>query len=177
VEIPDGKRKGYPMKRISHSFAGMAVVCGLAASPVLAQQVLTERQISIALAQEIAQAAMMQCRHDGYKVAVTVVDRAGEIKAVLRDDNGNPHLVEASKRKAFTAAMFKSPSGAFAERIQNPAAAALTYLDGVIALRGGLPIKVADEVIGAVGVGGAPGGEKDEACAQAGIQKVSGQLH
>jgi uncharacterized protein GlcG (DUF336 family) len=145
--------------------------------PALAQQVLTEKQVSVALAQEIAQAAMTQCHNDGYRVAVTVVDRGGQIKAVLRDDNGSPHLIEASKRKAFTSAMFRSPSGAFAERIQNPALAPLTTLEGVIALRGGLPIKAGDEVIGAVGVGGAPGGDKDEACAQAGIQKVSDKLH
>ncbi len=147
----------------------------IAASPAAAQ-IVTEKQVSAAVAQEIAQAAMMQCRNDGYRVAVTVVDRSGQNKAVLRDDGGNPHLLEASQRKAYTSAMFRAPSGAFAERVQNPAAAALTELDNVIALRGGLPIKVGDEVIGAVGVGGAPGGDKDEACAQAGIQKVADKL-
>ncbi|HKS85161.1 MAG TPA: heme-binding protein [Pseudolabrys sp.] len=148
----------------------------IAASPAAAQ-VVTEKQVSAAVAQEIAQAAMMQCRNDGYHVAVTVVDRSGQIKAVLRDDGGNPHLLEASQRKAYTSAMFRAPSGAFAERVQqNSGSAALTELNNVIALRGGLPIKVGDEVIGAVGVGGAPGGDKDEACAQAGIQKAADKL-
>jgi uncharacterized protein GlcG (DUF336 family) len=133
--------------------------------------------MSVAVAQEIAQAAMTQCHSDGYRVAVTVVDRGGQIKALLRDDGGNPHLVEASRRKAYTSAMFRVPSGTFFDRVQqNAGAAALTELDDVIALRGGLPIKVGDEVIGAVGVGGAPGGDKDEACAQAGIQKASDKL-
>jgi uncharacterized protein GlcG (DUF336 family) len=150
----------------------------IANTPAVAQQVLTEKQLSVALAQEIAQAAMAQCHNDGYRVAVTVVDRGGQIRALLRDDGGNPHLVEASQRKAYTSAMFRAPSGAFSERVQqNPGAAALTELDNVIALRGGLPVKVGDEVIGAVGVGGAPGGDKDEACAQVGIQKVSDKLH
>ena len=152
------------------------VALSIAVAPATAQQVLTEKQISVALAQEIAQAAMNQCHSDGYRVAVTVVDRGGQIRAILRDDGGNPHLVEASQRKAYTSAMLRVPSGAFAERVQNPAAAALTELDNVIALRGGLPIKVGDEVIGGVGVGGAPGGDKDEACAQAGIQKVADKL-
>lgn len=148
----------------------------IAAAPAAAQ-VLAEKQVSVAAAQEIAQAAMMKCHSDGYRVAVTVVDRGGQIKALLRDDGGNPHLVEASRRKAYTSAMFRVPSGAFFDRVQqNAGAAALTELDDVIALRGGLPIKVGDEVIGAVGVGGAPGGDKDEACAQAGIQKAADKL-
>jgi uncharacterized protein GlcG (DUF336 family) len=150
----------------------------LIATGFAVSQVLTEKQMSVGLALEIAQAALNQCRTDGYHVGVAVVDRAGQVKALLRDDGGNPHLVEASERKAYTAAIFRSPSGVFFERIQqNPGNAALTELRGVLALRGGLPIKAGDEVIGAVGVGGAPGGDKDEACAQAGIQKVSDKLH
>lgn len=141
-----------------------------------AQGVLSEKQISLDLAHDIALAAVEQCRKNGFRVAATVVDRAGQTKVVLRDDGTGPHVVEASRRKAYTAAVFRVPSGAFTERVSNPAVAALTQLRGVIALRGGVPIKAGDEVIGAVGVGGAPGGDKDEACAQAGIQKVADQL-
>jgi uncharacterized protein GlcG (DUF336 family) len=156
--------------------AATIVAVASSAYPALAQDVLTEKQISLGLAQEIASAAIGECRKNGYHVAVTVVDRGGRIKAILRDDGGNPHLVEASRRKALTAAAFRSSSGAFAERVRNPDSAPLTTIRGVIALRGGLPIKVGNEVIGAVGVGGAPGGDKDEACAQAGIQKVADKL-
>lgn len=139
-------------------------------------QVLSEKQISLALAHDIAMAAVDQCRKDGFHVAATVVDRAGRTKVVVRDDGTGPHTVEASYRKAYTAAVFRVPTGAFAERVRQPAAAALIELEQVIALQGGVPIKVGEEVIGAVGVGGAPGGDKDEACASAGIQKVGERL-
>ena len=155
----------------------------LAAAPVpmgasaLAQQVLSEKQISLGVAHDVAMAAVEQCRKDGYRVAATVVDRAGRIKAVLRDDGTGPHSLDTSRRKAYTAVTFRTSTGEFAERLQaNPAAAALRDVENVIALRGGLPIKAGDEVIGGIGVGGAPGGDKDEACAQAGIQKVADQL-
>jgi uncharacterized protein GlcG (DUF336 family) len=145
-------------------------------APSQAQQVLAEKQVSLLLARDIAIAAIEQCRKDGFRVVVTVVDRGGRIKAVLRDDGTGPHAIEASQRKAYTAAVFRVSTAVFAERVSNPAAAPLTQLKDVIALRGGLPIKAGDEVIGAIGVGGAPSGDKDEACAQAGLQKVVEQL-
>jgi len=153
-----------------------ALAASLATNTGYAQQVVTERQISVGLAQEIATAALEQCRRDGFKVAVTVVDRSGRIKALLRDDGTGPHTIEASRRKAYTSAVFRVPTGVFAERVSHPAAAALTQLEDVIALQGGVPVKSGDEVIGAVGVGGAPGGDKDEICANAGIQKVADRL-
>jgi uncharacterized protein GlcG (DUF336 family) len=161
---------------------GLALPGILAASiaistPGVAEPVISERQISVALAQDIATAAMEQCRKDGFKVAVTVVDRSGRLKVLLRDDGTGPQTIEASQRKAYTSAAFRVPSGTFAERVSHPAAAALIQLENVIALQGGVPVKVGDEVIGAVGVGGAPGGDKDEACANAGIQKVVDRLH
>ena len=112
-----------------------------------------------------------------FRVAATVVDRAGRTKVVVRDDGTGPHTVEASQRNAYTAAVFRVPTAAFAERVRQPAAAPLINLEHVIALQGGLPIKAGDEVIGAVGVGGAPGGDKDEVCALAGIQRVADPLH
>jgi uncharacterized protein GlcG (DUF336 family) len=139
-------------------------------------QVLMEKQISMAIAQEIAAAAVDKCQKDGFKVTATVVDRNGRIKAMLRADGTNPQTIEASQRKAYTAAMFRTTTDAFAERVSKPASAALTQLDGVIALRGGVPIKAGDDVIGAIGVGGAPGGDKDEVCSNAGIQKVIERL-
>ena len=157
--------------------AVLTAACVATGASAPAQQVLNEKQISLALAQDIAQAAVEQCRKDGFRVVVTVVDRAGRVKAVLRDDGTGPHSLDTSRRKAYTSLTFRTPTGEFAERVQgNPAAAALKDVENVIALRGGLPIKAGDEVIGAVGVGGAPGGDKDEACAQAGIRKVADEL-
>jgi len=91
-------------------------------------------------------AAVDQCRKDGFRVAATVVDRAGRTKVVVRDDGTGPHTVEASQRKAYTAAIFRVPTAAFAERVKQPAAAALINLEHVIALQGGVPIKAEDEV-------------------------------
>jgi uncharacterized protein GlcG (DUF336 family) len=94
----------------------------------------------------------------------------------LRDDNASPHTFENSQRKAYTARTFRVPSAEFATRMAGDPVKAQLALPGVIALAGALPIKVGDEIIGAVGVSGAPGGEKDEACAKTGIDKVADQL-
>ena len=138
---------------------------------------LNEKQISLPLAQEAAAAAIEYCRKDGYKVSVTVVDRAGRVKVVLRDDGTGPHTLDTSRRKAYTSLTFRTSTNEFAKRIAtNPAAAGLKDVDGVITLGGGLPILSGAEVIGAIGVGGAPGGDKDEACSQAGINKIADKL-
>jgi uncharacterized protein GlcG (DUF336 family) len=159
-------------------YASLAILmsCSIPTAGPAAAQVLSEKQVSLAIAHDIAMAAVDQCRKDGFRVAATVVDRAGRTKVVVRDDGTGPHTVEASERKAYTAAVFRVPTGTFAERVKQPAAAALINLDHVIALQGGLPIKAGEEVIGAIGIGGAPGGDKDEVFALAGIQKVADQL-
>jgi uncharacterized protein GlcG (DUF336 family) len=139
--------------------------------------ILIEKQISLQMAQEAAAAAIEQCRKDGYKVAVTVVDRAGHIKVILRDDGTGPHTVDTSRRKAYTALTFRANTTDFANRLAgNPAAANLKDVSDVIVLSGGLPIVAGTEVIGAIGVGGAPGGDKDEVCGKAGINKISEKL-
>ena len=156
------------------SFGLLLTVGALAAASE--QNILTERQISLGSANEAAEAAIKQCRKDGFRVTVTVVDRSGQIKAVMRDDGTGPHTLDTSHRKAFTALSFRRSSADFAKMVgTNPAAANLKDIEGVIAVAGGLPIKAGDEVIGAIGVGGAPGGDKDEACAQAGINRISEQ--
>jgi uncharacterized protein GlcG (DUF336 family) len=95
----------------------------------------------------------------------------------VHGDNAGPHTVENSRRKAYTARTFGVPSGEFAERVKNnPGASAVTVLPSIVAIQGGLPIKVGDDVVGAIGVSGAPGGEKDEACSKAAIDKVADLL-
>lgn len=150
-----------------------------------AQGVLTERNISFALAKTIAEAALERCRKDGSHVTVIVLDRGGNIRAALRDDGAAPHTFENSQRKAYTALTFRAPSRELAERLtKNPGAVNQVYLSGTSAAGGGLPIKIGNEVIGAVGVSGStgvpgsnvPGGTRDEACSQAGIDQVSDQL-
>jgi uncharacterized protein GlcG (DUF336 family) len=128
------------------------------------------------LAATIAQTAYETCAQQGYHVSVHVVGDEGQSIAALRGDGTSPHTFENSLRKAYTARTFRTPSGEFAQRVKDNPTTGAVHLAGVIAAQGALPIKFGDEVIGAVGVSGAPGGEKDEACAKAGIDKVSEQL-
>lgn len=144
-----------------------------AAGTANGQEVLNEKQMSIRLAHEIALGALEQCRNDGWKVAVAVVDRGGQTRVLLRDDGTGPHTTETSRRKAYTAATFRVPTLEFAARIAtNPGAAGLKELPDVTTLGGGVPVRSHGEVIGAVGVSGAPGGDKDDVCAQAGLRRV-----
>ena len=140
-------------------------------------QVLTERNISVAVAQTIAAAALQACAARNMNVTVTVVDRAGVTRVVLRGDRAGPHTVEASFRKAWTSASTRNLTGAMAQAtVDNPGARNLVNIPGFLLLGGGVPVRVGDEVIGAVGVGGAPSGQIDEECANAGIQAAQAQL-
>lgn len=138
-----------------------------------APAVRSEKNMSLALANQIAAEAVAACAANGY----TVVDRAGTVRAVQRADNAGPHTLASSERKAWTSASAKSPTQAMMEGSQkNAGAANLVYLPGVLLLGGGVPVKSGNEVIGAVGVGGAPGGNLDEQCANTAIDKVKGLL-
>jgi len=113
----------------------------------------------------------------GYAGTATVVDRAGTVRAVHRADLAGPHTLEASRLKAYTSASAKNSTLAKMEGAQkNPAAANLVHIPGYLLLGGGVPVKVGNEVIGAVGVGGAPGGHLDEQCAMAALEKVKASL-
>ncbi len=154
--------------------AGVAVTAALS-SPAGAQGLLTEKNISLAMAQAIANGALEQCKSMGFRVSVTVIDRAGMPIVMLRGDGAGLHTPEGSDRKAYTARTYRSPSANFAKRVQtDPGYAPAMQYTRVLALGGGLPIKAGDEVVGAVGVSGSPG--KDDVCSQAGIDKVADQL-
>ena len=162
------------MSPIFKGLAGVAVACALAL-PAGAQGVLSQKNISLAMAQTIANAALAQCQSLGFKVAVTVLDRGGHALVMLRDDGAGLHTSEGSDRKAFTARTFSRPSAEFVKRmLDDPAAVGSRSYTRVLALGGGLPIKVGNDVIGAVGVSGSPG--KDDVCSQAGIDKVADLL-
>ena len=162
------------MSPFSKSLAGFAIAAALT-SPVYAQGVITEKNLSLALAQTMANAAMAKCQSMGYKISVSVLDRGGLALVMLRDEGASLHTPESSDRKAYTARTFRQPSAAIVKRIMDePAVAGFKEYTRVIALQGGLPIKVGNDVIGAIGVSGSPG--KDDVCAQAGIDKVVDQL-
>jgi uncharacterized protein GlcG (DUF336 family) len=157
-------------------FGSVMVAACFACSQASAQGVMASHLLTAEAANAMVMAALAQCQKDGYKVSAAVVDRGGNLLAFIRDPTAGPHTAESSRRKAFTAATFGMTSAAFTTLTANPGAAALRDLTGVFALAGGVPIKVGNDVLGGVGVGGAPGGEKDEACASAGLAKVADQL-
>ena len=146
----------------------------LTAASAHADAVRTERNMSLELANQIAAATVASCSANGYNVTAAVVDRAGTLRALQRADNAGPHTVGAAQAKAYTSASARNATTAMLENVQkNPGAATLVDIPGFLVLGGGLPIRVGNEVIGAVGVGGAPGGHLDEQCANAGIAKVA----
>lgn len=154
-----------------------AAVTAQAQSQAPSPAVRAEKNMSLELANQIAAASVAACAANGYAVAATVVDRAGTVRAVQRADNAGAHTLGASERKAWTSASAKSPTLAMMENAQkNPGAANLVNIPGFLLLGGGVPVKSGNEVIGAVGVGGAPGGHLDEQCANAALEKVKGQL-
>lgn len=152
-----------------------ALAAGLA-MPAFAQAPQMEKNISMGLAMAIMQGTIDQCTKDGYKVSVTIVDKAGNVAAQIRGDGTNPHTMEFSRLKAYTSRTRGQTSLEFMKLTSDPANAYLKQIPNVVAVGGGVPIKAGNEVIGAVGVSGAPGGEKDEVCALAGIAKVEAAL-
>jgi uncharacterized protein GlcG (DUF336 family) len=150
-------------------------LAGLIAAPAEAQ-ILTHKDLSLALAMTIAQAAMEKCTAQGYGISVVVVDRAGDTIVALRGDKAAPHTMENARRKAYTARTFRMATSEYAEKFatNDPVVLQQVTLPNVIAIPGGLPIKIGDDVIGGAGVSGTPG--VDEACIQAGFDKVADQL-
>ena len=153
---------------------GAIAVAALLSSSAQAQ-LAVEKNLTLAMAQAIANGAMESCKAMGYKVSVAVLDRDGLPIVMLRGDGAGLHTPEGSDRKAYTARTYGAPSADFLKRMQkDPAAHASEQYARVLALPGGLPIKAGNEVVGAVGVSGSPG--KDDDCGQAGINKVADQL-
>jgi uncharacterized protein GlcG (DUF336 family) len=149
----------------------MACVFGLSPVSVAAEE-LPREGILPSLAATAAKSAVDYCGKDGYWVSA-VVDRAGVLRGFLRADGSGPHTVESSQKKAYTAASMRGPAGNVADLIaKTPALQGLqTMNDKILFLAGGLPIEVAGEVVGGIGVG-APGRHLDAACAQAGLDSI-----
>jgi uncharacterized protein GlcG (DUF336 family) len=137
---------------------------------------LVHKDISAAIAVTIAETAIATCKANGHAVSVTVVGRNGEVIVQVRGDNTNPHTMENSFRKAYTARTTRAPSGKLSERLKADPSLPFIHLSNIVAARGALPIMLDKEVIGGAGASGAPGGEKDEACIQVALDKVAGQL-
>jgi uncharacterized protein GlcG (DUF336 family) len=139
-----------------------------------ADELLREAVLPLALATKAAAAAVEKCTKDGYKVSAAVVDRSGVLRVLMRGDGAGPHTTDSSSKKAYTAASLRRSTSEVAELItKNPALQALRDMnERTLILGGGLPIEIGGEVVGAIGVGGAPGAHLDDACAQAGLDSI-----
>jgi uncharacterized protein GlcG (DUF336 family) len=133
-----------------------------------------ESVLPLSLAGKAIQASLDACKKDGYKVSASVVDRSGVLRAIARADGAGPHTVDSSRKKAYTAASLRRPTTELAELINKmQTLQALREInDQILMLGGGLPIEIEGEVVGGIGVGGAPGAHLDDACAQAGLDAI-----
>jgi uncharacterized protein GlcG (DUF336 family) len=162
----------------SSTWLVLAATLAIVPSTAGAQAVVSERTLSYSAALEMAQVALEACRKEGYKVTITVLNRAGRTKVVLHDDGANPHTLENSLRKAYTSLTYRVPSGEFGKRMAaTPPPHGALLLDKITSAEGALPIMSNKEVIGSIGISGAPGGHRDAACAQAGIDKIAAGLN
>jgi len=158
----------------SRHAAALAVAC-VCAGPA-AGQLLPHKDLSLAAALAIATGAAEHCKAQGYAVSVAVVGREAQILVHLRGDGSPPHSMENSFRRAYTALTYRAPSGDVEKRVRNDPGDQMVHLRDVIATQGGLPVVVDGDVIGAVAVSGSPGGDKDETCAKAGLDKAANLL-
>ncbi len=135
---------------------------------------VTTEQISSNSAFILAKEAVNQCEANGYKVSATVVDPSGYVIAQLRSDGAGVHTIESSRKKAFTSVSMKQPTGNLMKLIaEKPIMQPLQNMnENLLFLAGGLPIELNGKVVGAIGVGGAPGGHLDVACAENAMKKV-----
>jgi len=147
----------------------------LFAGQMHSQGLVTERSLSLAMAKTIAEETLAQCQAKGYHTSAVVVDRAGQVLVMLRDEKATAQNAEMARRKAYTARMFRRSTMEFQKRTADPGYIAQRDLTDILALGGGMPINVGDETIGGVGSAGSTQ-ETDDACAKAGIAKVANLL-
>ncbi len=160
------------MRRITRALIATTAL-GLA-TPALAEDpmMVSVKRLSLQTAQSIAQGAIDACREKGIQIGVTVVDRDGVIQAQLRDTIAAPITIPISYKKAYTAANFNAATSALEPRADT----AVGRQDFLVMSAGGVTIEVGGSLVGGVGVSGAPAGETDEECAQAGVDAVQDDL-
>jgi uncharacterized protein GlcG (DUF336 family) len=135
-----------------------------------------QRNVSLAMAKLMAEATVAECKAKGFNTAAAVVDRAGQLLVLLRDEQATTQMAEMARRKAYTARMFRMPTMEFQKRTAtDPTLAAQRDIADVLALGGGVPVQVGTDTIGGVGSAGS-NQETDEACARAGIARVADLL-
>jgi uncharacterized protein GlcG (DUF336 family) len=153
----------------------IGIVMIFSAHKAMSQGPVTQRNLSLALAKSIAEGALAECKSKGFNVAVAVVDRAGQVMVILRHEEATAQQVEMARRKAYTARMFRTTTLEFQKRTSEGPYTAQRDIADILALGGGVPIRIGNEVIGGVGSSGSSQ-EQDDACAKAGIASVADLL-
>jgi uncharacterized protein GlcG (DUF336 family) len=157
-------------------FTRLLPVLAVVLSAPAGAQLLTHKDLTVAIARTIVETSIEACKVRGWNTSAVVVDRAGDTVVAMRGDNASPHTMENARRKAYTARTFRQPTADYAKRYadRDPVVMQQATLPNVIAIPGGVPIKVGDDVIGGVGLSGSPG--KDDECVAVGLEKVKDQL-
>jgi uncharacterized protein GlcG (DUF336 family) len=154
-----------------------ALTCAALVSSAASAQTLPTHRLPGALAVEAASETVAACAKQGYHETAQVVDADGVVIATLRGDTAGVHTLDSALYKAYTSASFKNDTLALADRAKGEdSIQPLSRLPHVMFFGGGVPIKLGDETIGAIGASGAPGGKLDDACARAGLDKIKDRL-
>ena len=158
--------------------AALCVMVALAAGAVRGQEATyTVKMMTPETALKAAQAALKKCRDDGFQVTVAVVDRGGVAQVVLRDRFAGTHTVRMAVDKAWTAVSFRVSTAELAQATQpGSAQSGIRNRPRVAAVAGGLMIESGGSLVGGIGVSGAPGGDRDDVCAKAGIDAIRDSL-
>ena len=157
------------------ALAGIGIALALS-GPVVAQGVVMQRNLSLAMAKTMAEAALAECKSKGFNTSAAVVDRAGQVLVIMRDEQATPQTADMARRKAYTARMYRITTMEFQKRTaDDPARVAQRDLVDILALSGGVPIQVGNDTIGGIGSAGS-NLEMDDACSKAAIAKVANLL-
>ncbi len=140
-----------------------------------AEDVLDEKNIGMTLARDLATEAILACREKGFSVSAVVVDKHGNQRVALRDDFASKFTLQIAEEKANATIMSGLKSGDF-RALRSDIRPELNHVEGILMMVGGVPIISGGRRIGAIGVSGAPGGEKDEACVLVALEKLEDRL-
>jgi uncharacterized protein GlcG (DUF336 family) len=157
----------------------VTMLLALGAAPAAAgdDAIVVYKSLSPEVALEAAQAALKKCRDNGFQVAVAVVDRFGQPQVMLRDRYAGLPAADTATSKAYTALSFRAATSDLAKSIQSgQMSSGLAQLPHIAMLAGGLVIETGGTLLGGIGVSGAPGGDKDEACAKAGLEAIRDRI-
>lgn len=159
---------------LKKSVLGLLLLTGAGAAAAEQPVLVPIQRLSLDMAMKMAQATIEACRKEGVQIAVTVVDRGGHPQVVLRDVLAMDLTLRISQQKAYTAMSFNSPTSNLTGRFKG--SYSVPKVEGLVIAAGGLPVTAAGNIIGGIGVSGAPSGETDERCAKAGLDAVAMDL-